>query len=124
MELKSIYSLRSFEFTGNRIDAVVTFNKEHDVFKGHFPDNPIVPGVVQVHIIKELLEKALQQRFFLNETKSVKFLNVINPLEAGDVVFEIVFEKTGENNLKAKAVVKNDSTVFMKYSGNAMQGAH
>jgi len=120
MELKSIYNITSFESTDNEIAATIKFYGEHKVFEGHFPGNPIVPGVVQIQIIKDLLEKVTEGKLFLNKTKSVKFLNIINPDKTGSVLFEIKFDKEGEKNYKVKCIVKKGSLVFLKYSGNAL----
>lgn len=120
MELRSIYEIESFETADNKVIATIVFNKEHSIFKGHFPENPIVPGVVQIQIMKDLLEKALQRKLFLDNTKSIKYLNVINPIETGEVLFEILYEEQQENDIKIKCIVKTNSQVFMKLSGNAL----
>ncbi len=124
MELRSIYNVKSIKTTDRSVVAKITFNKEHKVFEGHFPDNPIVPGVVQVQIMKDLLEKALQTKLFLKSIKSIKYLNVINPLETGEVLFDITFDKQPDLTYKVKCVVKTESQVFMKYSGSAVSNLH
>lgn len=121
MELASIYKIISNEVSDNEINTKISFNMDHPVFEGHFPGNPIVPGVVQVQILKDLLEQVLDKRIFLNHTKSIKFLNVINPLEVGVVNFEIKFSPHQlENDISIQCVVKNEKLVYMKYSGNAI----
>ena len=124
MELRSIYNVKSIKTTDRSVVAKITFNKEHKVFEGHFPDNPIVPGVVQVQIMKDLLEKALQTKLFLKSIKSIKYLNVINPLETGEVLFDITFDKQPDLTYKVKCVVKTESQVFMKYSGSAVSNLY
>ena len=32
----------------------IVINKDHDIFNGHFPSNPVTPGVMQMEIVKEL----------------------------------------------------------------------
>ncbi len=120
MELRSIYEVKSLKTKDNGVVAGIIFNKEHKVFDGHFPGNPVVPGVVQVQVMKDLLENALQTELFLKSTKSIKYLNVINPLESGEVLFDITFEKQPDNTCKVKCIVKTESQVFMKYSGSAL----
>ncbi len=124
MELRSIYNVKSIKTTDRSVVAKITFNKEHKVFEGHFPDNPIVPGVVQVQIMKDLLKKALQTKLFLKSIKSIKYLNVINPLETGEVLFDITFDKQPDLTYKVKCVVKTESQVFMKYSGSAVSNLY
>ena len=119
MELTSIYEITSIEVAGEKINARISFNENHSVFEGHFPGNPIVPGVVQVQILKDLLEQVFDKKIFLNRTKSVKFLNVINPIEKEEVQFEIEQEQV-DNDIAVKCIVKTEKHVYMKYSGNAV----
>lgn len=119
MELTSIYEIVSIEVTGNKINAMITFDQTHPVFEGHFPGNPVVPGVVQVQILKDLLEQVLDKKIFLNRTKFIKFLNVIIPTEE-KVHFEILQEKKSNNETSVKCIVKAGKQVFMKYSGYAV----
>lgn len=120
MELKSIYEVKSIKVSGQEIRARIAFNKDHMVFEGHFPGNPVVPGVVQVQVLKDVLENVLHKKVFLNHTKSIKFLNVISPLEVGEVQFEIVYEQQTDTNFTVKCVVKTETQVYMKYSGSAL----
>ena len=120
MELKSIYEVKSIKVLDREISVRIAFNKDHLVFKGHFPGNPVVPGVVQVQVLKDVLENVLDKKVFLNHIKSIKFLNVISPLEVGDVQFEIGYEQQTDTNFTVKCVVKTETQVYMKYSGSAL----
>lgn len=120
MELRSIYEIKSIDIREQAIIAEIAFNKDHAVFEGHFPGNPIVPGVVQIQILKDILENALDKKVFMNRSKTIKFLNVINPIETAEVIFEIDFELQHENDLTIKCIVKTESQVYMKYSGTAL----
>lgn len=53
MLLKDFYKIISLENTvDSKYKAVISINEQHDVFKGHFPGNPIMPGVCMMQIIK------------------------------------------------------------------------
>ena len=75
-----IYTISSFKSENDSIEATITFNKIHPIFSGHFPGNPIVPGVVQVQIIKDLMEKKFEQNLILSQAKNIKFLTSISPV--------------------------------------------
>ena len=57
------------------------------IYKAHFPEEPITPGVCIVQIGKELIENLLSeqtlrtQRLAIEKIKNVKFLSVIAPNE-------------------------------------------
>ncbi len=89
---------------------------ESAIFKGHFPGNPITPGVCQVGIIGELLETMCGRKLTLSEVKNLKFMEVLKP----DVTEEacITFEKIEDDGdrLVAKGTVSSEATVFTKFS--------
>ena len=89
---------------------------ESAIFKGHFPGNPITPGVCQVGIIGELLETMCGRKLTLCEVKNLKFVEVLKPDVTEEVC--ITFEKVEDdgNILVAKGIVSSEATVFTKFS--------
>ncbi|MBQ0740088.1 3-hydroxyacyl-ACP dehydratase, partial [Aquimarina celericrescens] len=56
MLLKDFYKTNTLITVGNISTVTITINKNHKIFKGHFPGNPVTPGVCMIQIIKELAE--------------------------------------------------------------------
>jgi len=48
-------------------------------FEGHFPDNPVLPGVVQVHWAVSLAKKLLVADKQFNKVENLKFKSVVLP---------------------------------------------
>ena len=48
-------------------------------FNGHFPGNPILPGIGQISLITEILKKAYRRNFTLVTVKRIKFMAPILP---------------------------------------------
>ena len=44
MLIEGLYTTDHFSFEDNTVNASITLNNDHDIFKGHFPGNPILPG--------------------------------------------------------------------------------
>ena len=59
--------------------ASIRLNPQHPVFAAHFPGYPVTPGVIQMKIMHELLEIALEKEIHLDSISDCKFLNIINP---------------------------------------------
>ena len=59
----------------------VCLQSDHTIYKAHFPNEPITPGVCVIQIAKELLEDHLQRPLSIKAVKNVKFLMVISPLQ-------------------------------------------
>ena len=92
-------------------------NSNHRIFEGHFPENPVVPGVCLVEMIKECIEEIKHQKLFLTESSNIKFLNMVNPIMIPELMFEINFLTSINNNYKIKTMVKANDSVFLKFEG-------
>jgi 3-hydroxyacyl-[acyl-carrier-protein] dehydratase len=93
-------------------------NSEHKIFDGHFPGEPILPGVCMVQFVRECLEKVLNKKLQLNSSKTVKFINIINPINEKLLVLEIKTTYTEDGLVEARAVIKNnESKVFFQMRG-------
>jgi len=77
-------------------------SSDHPALNGHFPGNPIVPGVmILTHVSKHLSDKGLRIMLFDN----VKFLAPLHPEQA----FEI--KLAGEENIYTFQVLVNHKPV-------------
>ena len=61
------------------ITAQFCFSADLDLFAGHFPGNPILPGIVQIEMVKFTLEQARGTSFRIQSIKKTKFSNLIHP---------------------------------------------
>ena len=64
-----------------RVSAKLTFPKSFSGFNGHFPGQPILPGVCQIQCAVSLLSKAMSTPLKLASVVKVKFLNTVGPDE-------------------------------------------
>lgn len=66
--------------------SAFTINPDHPALPGHFPGNPVVPGVVIVeHLIAAL--GALHPERTCTGVRRMKFLRLLRPGEAVDLAF-------------------------------------
>lgn len=88
------------------------------IYKAHFPEKPITPGVCIIQIATELLELLTGRKLSLTEVINAKYLAVINPDETQQVTY--TFSKMVHNDelktLKVQAIVTSESTVCTKLS--------
>ena len=73
------------------------------LYQGHFPGQPVVPGVCTLQIIKESAEQIASQPLQYVQIASSKFLSAINPLETPLLQLFIRLEKTEEHLFKLQA---------------------
>lgn len=67
------------ENDGLNAEISLIFPKNSNFFKGHFPDFPILPGVVQLFFAKEFARDIFNLNFVPQKTKKVKFSSIIKP---------------------------------------------
>jgi 3-hydroxyacyl-[acyl-carrier-protein] dehydratase len=79
MVLDSLFVVQEIKTESNEIKASLRVNAAHEIFKGHFPGQPIVPGVCMMQLAKELVERQLKKKFLLAEADNMKFLSIIDP---------------------------------------------
>jgi 3-hydroxyacyl-[acyl-carrier-protein] dehydratase len=97
--------------------AVVSLIKNHPVYQGHFPGNPVVPGVCQVQMVKELVEKALKVSVKLTESDNIKFLSMINPQAHARLEISMVIRPAGVHRFSVNAAIGSGELVFLKFKG-------
>ena len=95
------------EFSKEREDGKqeieIELNPGHVLYQGHFPGQPVVPGVCTLQIIKESAEQIASQPLQYVQIASSKFLSAINPLKTPLLQMFIRLEKTEEHLFKLQA---------------------
>lgn len=115
MLIEGLYTVQTLEQNDQEVNAKVKLHAAHDVFKGHFPGNPIMPGVCMIQMIKELTEKVTGKDLFLSVATNVKFMAKINPEE--NEVIDLNLKISEENDIiKVKNITSYDQTIALKLS--------
>ena len=115
MLIKELFEFKSIENKEGKLFATVVINASNAIFEGHFPNNPITPGVVQVQLVKEILEEELKQSLSLKTMGRCKFLAILNPETTPEIEVEITMTET-EEGLKINAVGKHLDVNYFKFS--------
>lgn len=112
--IKSLFTIQSLEENNGNIQAKATIDKDNEIYKAHFPGDPITPGVCQMHLIKEVLSKAYPNKNFkFKFSKQIKFTEVLRPNENIEVSVSIntIINK---DELIATAQIFNLNSIFLK----------
>jgi 3-hydroxyacyl-[acyl-carrier-protein] dehydratase len=82
MLLDNFFTITDITISQTKDEAIikVKLNPNHNIFDGHFPGTPIVPGVCFIQMIKEILTKIVNADLILISSKNIKFQNLVNPL--------------------------------------------
>jgi len=74
---------------GNFAETATSFDADHPIFSGHFPDNPLVPGVILTEALAQTAGIAAasgyadtsRPLFLLSAIRGMKFLRAVRPGE-------------------------------------------
>ena len=113
--LTDFYTKTDWEVKDHSLSCVLAFNEAHPIFTGHFPGNPIVPGVTTIEILMALLEEALGLRLALQNAQNIKFLQLITPVSRPAVNMSWT-ESAGI--YAATAIMKDGAATLFKMSAS------
>lgn len=108
------YSINAINEENGNLQAMISIDPKHEIFAGHFPGNPVTPGVVQMEIIKELLSTHFKKPLRLKTMSNCKFLAILNPNETPNVLVKITMLSNDVESLKISGVISSDSITFLK----------
>jgi 3-hydroxyacyl-[acyl-carrier-protein] dehydratase len=118
--LNSFFSITQLDYnedSPDKLHALLELNPAHDIFKGHFPGNPVVPGVCILQMIKETLSQHFDKELIMVKGDEVKFLNIINPLVNQKIEIEFKIKHPGDEMVHISAVISHEDQMFMKFRG-------
>ncbi|MEC4113275.1 hotdog family protein [Myroides pelagicus] len=116
MLIDNFYEVIDLKSIGeNQYSVLVTLNTSHNVFKGHFPNNPVMPGVCMIQIIKELTEEIVSSKLFLEQVLNVKFMTLINPEKCNELSFSLQIDER-DDVVKVKSTIEFQSAIALKMS--------
>ncbi|MFT3902807.1 MAG: 3-hydroxyacyl-ACP dehydratase [Niabella sp.] len=110
----SLYTITSFEQEEGKVEARIHINAEHKIFEGHFPGQPVLPGVCMLQIMKELMEKSLSKNLFMHEASQCKFLSMVDPRQTADLMATLQYTQAADGIIALNGVLKDEQTIFLK----------
>ena len=90
---------------------------ECSVYKGHFPGMPVAPGVCNIHMIKECVERMAEKPLLLESMAKCKFITMITPDQHRELQIHIVSTESEDNRLKVSATISRDDTDYVTFKG-------
>lgn len=76
------YSLLDLKISvPGELRAHVAVNNDSPWFSGHFPDNPILPGIAQLNMVTDIIALSRQESLYLKHLNRVKFKKIVRPGE-------------------------------------------
>ena len=116
----SVFKISSINSTEGLISAALEIEVDHEIFNGHFPDQPVVPGACMVQLVKDVLEQKLDATLHLKIANNLKFLNLVNPQETTALHLQLNYI-TEDDQLKVNGELIAEDVVYFKFQGVFVQ---
>lgn len=88
-----------------KITASVTADSNSSWFSGHFPNNPILPGIAQLKMVADLIARPGRGDLSMTGLSRVKFRKLVKPGDRLDIQVEC---RAGEDHCIFKITSGND----------------
>jgi 3-hydroxyacyl-[acyl-carrier-protein] dehydratase len=113
----SFYTINALTLDDQVLEANITIDANHAIFDGHFPGNPVTPGVIQLELVKELLSTHFERKMELKTLANSKFLAVLNPVNTPEVVVKMTLIGQEDATWKVSGQLLTSEAICLKFSG-------
>lgn len=114
------------ELTPTSLQAARTFRPEEDFFRGHFPERPIVPGVLLVEGMAQafaylMIHHHQTEGVYLTGIDRARFRKPVLPGHRVVFTVQVEGQRLGLVHCKAEARVDGHKVADARLSGRAME---
>ncbi len=104
-------------------EGTVTFRisllPECDIYRGHFPGNPVCPGVCNMQTIKECAEKVTGKQLRVSSVRQCRLKAVATPAICSELEVKVSVEQQPGDDARYTVVasISDAKCVYMDYKG-------
>lgn len=113
MLLENFYEYKLVKEESTILNFSVLFKADHEIYNGHFPNNPITPGVCILQTGKQLLESFLEKEIKIKLISDVKFIKLIQPSNTEYYYYTITLPQLKTDQvLSSELIIKKDGIKY------------
>ena len=94
----------------------VVLRPDCEVYRGHFPGNPVCPGVCNIQMIKECAERLTGRRLHIGSIRRCRLTAVATPAVCPELAVKVNLQPT-ESGYAVTAIVSDAERMYMDYKG-------
>jgi 3-hydroxyacyl-[acyl-carrier-protein] dehydratase len=113
----TLYKIKSSSHQDHTIHAALEINKNSEIFIGHFPGQPVLPGACMLEIVKEVLENTLDFSLRITKADQIRFLRLINPAIDNLLQLTITYRQVDNKQLQVAANIATLQNICFKLKG-------
>lgn len=90
-----------------------------DVYRGHFPGNPVCPGVCNIETIKECAMMLTGKKLLISAIKQCRLTAIATPAVCPEISVEVTATETPQG-YTILATIADAQQTYMEYKGDMM----
>lgn len=103
--INSLFTVLNQETEPLSANFKLRLNKDHPIYQGHFPQNPITPGVCSLEIMTQLTAANYSGFTRPKTVESIKYLGFVNPIATPEIKVELKIGKMEEGVWRVRGVL-------------------
>src|ERR1700743_1596414 len=111
-----LYQILATDHSDNTIHAVIEIDEHNEIFKGHFPDHPVLPGACMVQMVKEIFELEMDSTYRLQKADNLIFLTLLDP-QKGQILPLKINYIPDETGIRTTATLTAGDQFIFKFQG-------
>lgn len=111
------YKILQKETDGTTGLFTVAILPDCDVYKGHFPNDPVCPGVCNIETIKECAMVLTGKELRIKTIKQCRLTAIATPSVCPEVTVNVTATPSNDNTYTVLATIKDNAQTYMEYKG-------
>lgn len=110
----NLYTVSSIEKRSDDSYAVgIALDASHNIFKGHFPGQPVLPGVCLIEMVKEILTTIKEKPYKLENANQIKYVQLVDPNASPTLNMSLqIKEEAGSLHVNVNSCLENGASHF------------
>jgi 3-hydroxyacyl-[acyl-carrier-protein] dehydratase len=110
----SFYTLVDLQIEPPKALVTIELNADHDIYRGHFPGQPVVPGACLLQIVKEITQLIAGSGLQIQKAEEIKFLQAIDPVKDNMLLGKMDYQAGPDNSLSISMAFSQGGTICFR----------
>jgi len=93
------YTIVDLHIEPAKAHLTIRLNADHDIYQGHFPGQPVVPGACLLQMAKEITQLITGASLQIQSAKEIKFLLPLDPVKDNMLLGKMDYQAGQDNNI-------------------------
>lgn len=98
----------------------IALNAACEVYKGHFSETPVSPGVCNIQMVKECVEEVVSKPLILNYIQQCRLTTLVTPQQHPAVEVRVWLVAPIDGGVKIRATIGKGELVYLELKGEAI----